>query len=178
MALYFNGNSPDAVVYNGNNCDKVVYNGVTVWEAWKYKSGKIEIAELSTSSSADWFNTNTYTFSTPIIPINVYCWFSYNYGTDEEHQGSTSCGGGMSYTCADGTTSAASGAPQFGVGISVTGRPSSGTSSKTTTCGDDAVAWFKTHGGIVSCTYGAGGGGCHGTQSCGSYIQNYYQKGN
>lgn len=33
MALYFNGNSPDAVMYNGNNCDKVVYNGVTVWEA-------------------------------------------------------------------------------------------------------------------------------------------------
>ena len=41
MALYFNGNSPEAVVYNGNSCDKVVYNGVTVWEAWKYKTGDI-----------------------------------------------------------------------------------------------------------------------------------------
>lgn len=41
MTLYFNGNSPEAVVYNGNSCDKVVYNGVTVWEAWKYKTGDI-----------------------------------------------------------------------------------------------------------------------------------------
>lgn len=71
MALYFNGNSPDAVVYNGNNCDKVVYNGVTVWEAWKYKSGKL--VKLSTSSNDDWFETSEYTFSTPIIPVNVYC---------------------------------------------------------------------------------------------------------
>ena len=41
MTLYFNGNSPEAVVYNGNSCDKVVYNGVTVWEEWKYKTGDI-----------------------------------------------------------------------------------------------------------------------------------------
>lgn len=175
MALYFNGNSPDAVVYNNNSCDKVVYNGVTVWEAWKYKTGKI--AEKSTSSNDDWFETSKCKFDSPIIPVNVYCYFKYDYYKPDEST-STSCGGGMLYTCSDGANQDTSGAPHFGAGISVVGRPSSGTSSKTTTVEGTAIEWFKTHGGIIECWWNGGGGTAHGTQSCGGYIQDYYQKGN
>ena len=139
---------------------------------WIYNSGTT--ADLSTSSGSDWFETNKYTPSSPIIPKTVYCYFSYNYYSKDDGSRDTSCGGGLLYTCADGTGSGTSGAPGAGVGTYVAGRPSSGTYSKTTTFTDTEIAWFKQHGGLTQIWYNGGGGTTHGTQSCGGHITGYY----
>lgn len=141
---------------------------------WYYNSGTI--ANLSKSSNSDWFETDKYTPSSPIVPEKVYCYFSYNYYSKDDGSNNTSCGGGLLYTCADGTSSGTSGAPSAGAGISIAGRPSSGTASKTTTFTSSEITWLKQHGGLTQIWYNGGGGTTHGTQSCGGYIQGYWER--
>lgn len=164
------------VNYKGTSLTKVIANGEVLWEKvnWVSKTGRI--AELSTSSNDDWFTTSRVTFSKPIIPKSVYCYFNYDYYSYNDYV-STSCGGGFCYTCADGTTNDATDAVYINNGSpGGTGRPSSGKFERTNTLTDTQIEWFKKHGGIVECWYNAGGGTAHGTQSCGGYIQDYWEK--
>lgn len=175
MAIIVNGSNKGNFVANNKQLQKIYANGVLVWENWVEKSG--QMANLSTSSNSDWFTTSHATFSKPIIPKQVYCYFSYDYYSYESSS-STSYGGGFNYVCKDGTKSGSSGAPSAGVGGNgVAGRPSSSTQSNTTTFTNAQIEWFKNHGGIVECWYNGGGGTAHGTQSCGGYINGYLQKG-
>lgn len=176
MPIYANNNSIANCMVGNNQVTKIVFNNQMVWENWVEKTGKIGSA--STSSSSDWFSTSKCTFDKPIVPKQVYCYFTYNYYKTDESGTSTSGGGGFNYTCKDGASSSTSDAPYASVGTDVFGRPSSGTASKTTAFTDTQIEWFKKHGGIVQCWYNGGGGSYHGTQSCGGYINGYLQKGN
>ena len=175
MPIYTNNKAMSNCKIGDKQVSKVMVGDTVVWENWVEKTGKT--GQKSTSSSSNWFETDKYVFDKPIIPKQVYCYFTYNYYKTDESGTSVSCNGSFIYTCKDGTDNTAKGAPTATIGISGVGRPSSGTAGKTTTFTDEQIEWFKKHGGIIQCWYNGGGGSWHGTQSCGGYINGYLQKG-
>lgn len=53
MSLLVNGTSIENVKVNVTNIEKVVYDGTTVWEAWKYTTGSIKVANKGTQGGSN-----------------------------------------------------------------------------------------------------------------------------